>query len=1530
MASKVNTKFVAVLVGALVLLAGGVAVTASLVLNRSAADLASQGDAFAKAGNIVEAEKAYSKAVAKERTNVEYLRKWRDSLDQLVLPSQTLFDTKFPQYVQVRRAIADLLRTDVDAHRDHLEYYLSLLEEAGYNRGTAEMLAQRTTDALAQFGETPEAQQPAQALRRYRGLANIRIMLAARNLRPQEEEAVREDLEAAIAADPSDVDSVIALQEWHLFRADVAMRGERPDEAEKLAEKGRGLVREFRAKNPGEPRAMLTELGYVLTDARRRASVVTRPEDRQKIVDQLRKEGAAGLEATAAALGSIDPAKLRASDLAQFASLELQLDDSGKLTRSLGLIERAVAAQPQNASLLMAKGTAEELARRYDDSIASFEKVLSLPNQPLGIQGRLLWLRRNEAVFRQAAVAMRAYEMTTDPDPAKEKTLKAEWLERGKAKRNALAKLEPDGSPRMMLIDGKIRLAEENFPEAQRLLLAYLSATNESDADALFAAARASIRLNQPGRTRELLEKSLAINTLNVGAMLMLGEVEIRFRNFERARELYASAASLLPDNEQIKARLNLIDQQRGQAEITDPVDRVLADAQAKQNAGEDAAAREVLEKGAEANAFNPRLVLPLVSLRMGANDIEGAKSMLNRAIAGTTDAQAKQIFERSLKVLEVGDPVEAQVLSIRQSEQPEVEKALGIYAAYAAGGEKFADAAKSAAAELESKYPDEPRVIEALFIRALRERDVPTARKWSEKAVARNLDQYEGASFKARLLTLEQRRPEAITLMEAAAQRHNFNVEAWRILSALQAEEGRFADAQASMKKALDIRPDDVTSVLQYSAVLQAGGQNEEALRLMRDSRAIAGESMQIRDEWIRLEATVGDKELALRERERDLARDPNNRTYQLQVAGLSTEVRRFDQARKRIDTLRASSDGLDAAQLDALWHADQGDLASAEKVLRDYASKLKAEKPGSEAETLLTLGRFLASRGQSAGAIRALEEARPVQDPKALPADRLLVELFIDAGQTDRAIEALQRMVQAMAPNVDDAIRLRLAESLVTARRFDEALKELDQLSPTMRDSVAPAILRADAAAGRGDSKLAMELLDKAVTTFPNNAAVFLKRAQAAIEQERNTADILADLEQALRLDPRLWQAHQLRAYVYDRANRPGEVINEIRSILRINPEANDMLGMGIRMLLEQDRDDEAVALAEDVSRRRPSSGTLQADLGDLFESLRRPRLALGFYKNAATLDSRTPLIVRYVNALLKSTPPNLTEAEQTLTRVQDRIARDPELLLARAALRRARGSVPDARRDAVQSIRLIPVDQAGPLQGWFASALRLLGPTDLATILDGMAREGANADWIGFFRARLQADNATTRSAGLDEMNRIARSTSIAPLAALAIREWSGRLYLAREFEKAEKAMREIIATDPQDAETLNNLAYVLGKDLNRPDEALEFAKKASELRPNSAETLDTYGMVLMQSGKLEEADRVLSRALATRSQISTQVTILLHIAELKHKQGKTEEARATLARAKSLLAQSGGVTQEFQKDEAARLEKLIGGS
>jgi Flp pilus assembly protein TadD len=136
------------------------------------------------------------------------------------------------------------------------------------------------------------------------------------------------------------------------------------------------------------------------------------------------------------------------------------------------------------------------------------------------------------------------------------------------------------------------------------------------------------------------------------------------------------------------------------------------------------------------------------------------------------------------------------------------------------------------------------------------------------------------------------------------------------------------------------------------------------------------------------------------------------------------------------------------------------------------------------------------------------------------------------------------------------------------------------------------------------------------------------------------------------------------------------------------------------------------------------------------------------------------------------------------------------------------------------------------------------------------------------------------------------------------------------LLNSLDRAEEAKSQYEAAlkiDPDQPVALNNLAYLLAKRLNKPAEALPYAKRASRVLPQDDNVLDTYGWVLSLNGKLGDAAGTLLRALEIKRD---NLDATIHLGMVCLKQKDLEEARFRLNRAKE-LAEAQGRTDELPK-------------
>ena len=107
------------------------------------------------------------------------------------------------------------------------------------------------------------------------------------------------------------------------------------------------------------------------------------------------------------------------------------------------------------------------------------------------------------------------------------------------------------------------------------------------------------------------------------------------------------------------------------------------------------------------------------------------------------------------------------------------------------------------------------------------------------------------------------------------------------------------------------------------------------------------------------------------------------------------------------------------------------------------------------------------------------------------------------------------------------------------------------------------------------------------------------------------------------------------------------------------------------------------------------------------------------------------------------------------------------------------------------------------------------------------------------------------------------------------------------------------RQVLARDPYNPGAFNNLAYYLGKDPARIDEALDLAERAYKAAPRSPAVADTLGWLLYKKGNaLDRAETLLGQAVAG---VPDEPEVRYHLGMVLAKQGKKEAARRELERA-----------------------------
>jgi tetratricopeptide (TPR) repeat protein len=128
----------------------------------------------------------------------------------------------------------------------------------------------------------------------------------------------------------------------------------------------------------------------------------------------------------------------------------------------------------------------------------------------------------------------------------------------------------------------------------------------------------------------------------------------------------------------------------------------------------------------------------------------------------------------------------------------------------------------------------------------------------------------------------------------------------AWHELGDALATEGRSDEATAAFRRALELNPDDEVAMTHLGHTAFQGGQGDEGVKLLEQAAGRISGNSTAAISLVEMYRTLGQPEEALAQAVKVLEADPENRLYALDVAELSLETGRLDDATVAFGRLR------------------------------------------------------------------------------------------------------------------------------------------------------------------------------------------------------------------------------------------------------------------------------------------------------------------------------------------------------------------------------------------------------------------------------------------------------------------------------------------------------------------------------------------------------------------------------------------------------------------------------------------------
>jgi tetratricopeptide (TPR) repeat protein len=548
--------------------------------------------------------------------------------------------------------------------------------------------------------------------------------------------------------------------------------------------------------------------------------------------------------------------------------------------------------------------------------------------------------------------------------------------------------------------------------------------------------------------------------------------------------------------------------------------------------------------------------------------------------------------------------------------------------------------------------------------------------------------------------------------------------------------------------------------------------------------------------------------------------------------------------------------------------------DLKGAEEALKKACQEL----PKSPAAHQI-LGQFYITQNRLPEAEAELRLALQL-DPKSAPALSAMADLQTARNNPQEAERNYQQL--AALPGYQAAYGLYLFRS----GKPDSAVREFERVA---RENPKDQQLRTYLVAAYHTLKRSSDVdrvLAEALKKNPKDTMALQQRAEVYLERANYPA-AETDLNAAARFNPYAPELHYLRAQLYRLRGAPRSYRQELFETLRLAPAALPVrIELASSMIDARDGKSALAVLDGAINSQKSSLPFVVARNWALWASGNLAEMRKGIDSGLA-LRRIPELLIQ--DGLWKLRSGNAAAAQAPLEEALKAIPGDVVALEALNATYVARNSRPEGLARVREYVARAP--QAAPAQVFLGQQL----------LADGDLRD-ARASFLAAKSAdpkSPQPDLALTQVDYRERKYQDARARLEAILSAnpgnLTAMLWTGIVEQALGNRQAAiDSYRKVLASNPDESQACNNLAYLLAETGNNLDEALKYSQRAVELAPQAPAYSDTLGWILYRKGLYASAVKYLEQASAQPQDVVWKY----HLAMAYAKAGDRLHSQATL--------------------------------
>lgn len=680
--------------------------------------------------------------------------------------------------------------------------------------------------------------------------------------------------------------------------------------------------------------------------------------------------------------------------------------------------------------------------------------------------------------------------------------------------------------------------------------------------------------------------------------------------------------------------------------------------------------------------------------------------------------------------------------------------------------------------------------------------------------------------------------------------------------------ESNEYDKAKIEYLKLLRADPENATAIRQLGAIWFEQGAPLNAAPFLLKARDLAPEDLDARTKLALVFMSVGQFAEARKEALAILDRSPGHNEAMLLLAESSRSQQEREDTEQRLKSLDADNKTgfhLALAGLALRKH----DLASA-----DSAVKHALSLDPNSVEAHLALGKLYWLRNDLTKADQEFKAATRLA-PLRSPPQVIYAEFMVRTGRADEAKARLEQITRE-APDFLAAWRL-LAQIALGEKQFEDSLKLTENILLRDPPNIEARLLQAQVLLAKGDTKKAIESLE---------------RLDAAYSKLLSVKYDLA------------------RAYLQDNnATQAAAVSNQLLSENPSDTEAQLLLG---ETDLRKGNAQQVVASMLDLLKRRPDLAQAELLLARAYQSLGRLDDAAAVFRKQIKASPQNPRSHLLLGLILRQQG-KIEEARKVFEDAQRSAPANLFALSQLVDLDVQNGSFETALQRIGAELQKTPRSPGAHfLQAKVYAAQRQWDPAEAALLktleLDPNSAD-ANDLLISAYLASNKLPHAVARLESL--LSKSPDNANARMLLALTHEKMN-------EFAKARDAYEKVLLTKPDFAPALNNLAFLYAERLNEFDKAYELAQKARILQPGDAVIADTLGWILYKRGDYKQAIALLQESARN---LPNNPEIQYHLGMASYMMGRTDEARIAFRQASAAPIDFPG------KDEAERRLSLL---